>query len=199
MNPPVSLEQIGPGFGNAIAASQSVFRSGLTALSRPGMLINVNSDAHAPVGIGAAANALLLALLDQDVSLYLTPRHENAANYFRFHTGCALTTNPRDADFLLFGADDVLLNLAELKNGDEYSPDHSATLIREVTDLEAGRGLKLRGPGIQGEEWLYASQLDADFVAQWHELNKHLPRGVDIFLSCADLLCGLPRTTRIEN
>jgi alpha-D-ribose 1-methylphosphonate 5-triphosphate synthase subunit PhnH len=199
MNPPVSLEQIGPGFGDVIAASQTVFRCGLTALSRPGTLVNVNSDASAPEGIGAAANALLLALLDQDVSLYLTPRHENAANYFRFHTGCALTTNPRDADFLLFGAEDTLPNLSELNNGDEYSPDHSATLIREVTGLEAGRGLKLGGPGIQGEAWLYASQLDADFVAQWHESTQRRPRGVDIFLACGDQLCGLPRTTRIGN
>jgi alpha-D-ribose 1-methylphosphonate 5-triphosphate synthase subunit PhnH len=199
MNSPLSLEQIGPGFGIAIAASQSVFRSGLTALSRPGTLVNIISDAHPPVGIGAAANALLLALLDQDVSLYLAPRHENAASYFRFHTGCALTANPRHADFLLFGAEDTLPNLAELKNGDEYSPDHSATIVREVTGMEAGRGLKLRGPGIQGEAWLYASQLDADFIDQWRKLNQRLPRGVDIFLCCADQLCGLPRTTRIEN
>jgi alpha-D-ribose 1-methylphosphonate 5-triphosphate synthase subunit PhnH len=199
MNPSVSLEQIGPGFGDAIAASQAVFRCGLSALSRPGTLIKVNSDADAPIGIGAAANALLLALLDQDVSLYLTPRHENAADYFRFHTGCALITNPCDADFLLFGAEDTLPNLAELKNGDEYSPDHSATVIREVTGLEAGRGLKLRGPGIQGETHVYASQLDVGFIAQWQELNQRLPRGVDIFLTCVDQLCGLPRTTRIGN
>lgn len=199
MNTAVTMEKIGLGFGDAIAASQTVFRCGLTALSRPGTPIHVMSDAEAPAGIGTAACALLLALLDQDVSLYLSPRHADAANYFRFHTGCALTTNPRDADFLLFGADDVLLNLAELKNGDEYSPDHSATVIREVTGLEIGRGLKLRGPGIQGEAWLYASQLDADFVAQWQELNKRLPRGVDIFFTCADQICGLPRTTRIGN
>jgi alpha-D-ribose 1-methylphosphonate 5-triphosphate synthase subunit PhnH len=199
MNTPVSLEQIGPGFGDVISASQTVFRCGLTALSRPGTLVNVNSDAYAPLGMGAAANALLLALLDQDVSLYIPPRQADAANFFRFHTGCALTTNPCDADFLLFGAEDTLPNLAELKNGDEYSPDQSATVIREVTELQSGKGLRLCGPGIQGETWLYASQLDTHFIDQWRELNQRLPRGVDFFLTCADQLSGLPRTTRIGN
>lgn len=198
MNSSMDLTMIGPGFSDTVATSQAVFRAGLAAMSRPGDVIDITSDARPPVGIGAAANALLLSLLDQDVCLYVSPRHASAAGYFRFHTGCSLTDDLGAADFLLIGADDSLPDLSTLKTGSEFAPEQSATVVREVTGLAGGQGLKLHGPGIRIETRLHAAQLDDAFVKQRRNARDHLPRGVDIFLTCAERLCGLPRTTRIE-
>ncbi len=198
MNTNLDLAQVGPGFSDPVSASQAVFRAGLAALSRPGELIYIDSEAHPPASIGTAANSLLLALLDQDVSLYVTPRHAVAAAYFRFHTGCTLTSDMADADFLLFGTDDSLPDLVSLKNGSEYSPEQSATVVREVTALANDTGFTLRGPGIRMTTRLQAPQIDDAFVAQWQASRERLPRGVDIFFTCAKRICGLTRTTRIE-
>lgn len=198
MHATVDLTQVGPGFSDAVATAQAVFRASLDALSRPGHICTVHSDASAPAGVFPAACAVLLALLDQDTSLYVAPGHNATASYFRFHTGCTLAKNATEADFLYIGADDALPDLVTLRNGSEYSPDHSATVVREVTQLASGHGVKLTGPGILGSTLLAAPQLDAAFVAQWRAARERFPRGVDIFLTCGAQLCGLPRTTRIE-
>lgn len=198
MDTVMDLGQVGPAFSDPVAASQSVFRAGLEALSKPGKLITIDSDACAPQGVQPAACALLLALLDQDTTLFVSPSHDaGTAAYFRFHTGCLLTGSTEDADFLLLGTRDPWPDLARLRIGSEYAPDHSATLVREVTALTGGRGIQLSGPGIPGSAAIEAEQLDADFVRQWRIARGLFPRGVDLLLTCGHEVCGLPRTVHI--
>jgi alpha-D-ribose 1-methylphosphonate 5-triphosphate synthase subunit PhnH len=84
-----------------------------------------------------------------------------------------------------------------LKMGTEYAPDESATMVREVSLIEVGVGMTLTGPGIQTETRLMVPELDTAFAQTRSEIASLLPRGVDIFLTCANQLCGLPRSTRI--
>jgi alpha-D-ribose 1-methylphosphonate 5-triphosphate synthase subunit PhnH len=193
-----NLEHIGAGFGDPTAASQRIFRASLKVLSCPGTILEADSDAIAPEGIGAAANAILLALLDQDVALYVSPTHVAvASSYYRFHTGCSVTTNLEDADFVLLASTDKMPSLSALKTGTEYAPELSATLVWEVAKLASGEGLTLTGPGIASSERLAATPLDAAFLSARAEMTSLLPRGVDLFLTCGNRLCGLPRSTRI--
>ena len=177
----MDLTQVGPGFSDAVATSQRVFRAGLDALARPGRIVALDSDAAAPRGVQPAACALLLALLDQDTALHVSTAHDaGAAAYFRFHTGCALTDIAAQADFLLLAAHDPWPDLAALRNGGEYAPDQSATLVREVSSFSMGLALKLSGPGIEGSTALHAPELAAGFVAQWQAARARFPRGVGV-------------------
>lgn len=198
----MDLADVGPGFSDPVAMSQSVFRAGLHALARPGKPVRIASDATAPQGVEPAACALLLSLLDQDTVLFVSPSHGHAvAAYFRFHTGCMLTETAPEADFLYFGAQDAWPDLSTLNLGSEYAPDRSATLVREVTSLTpeaAQNSVRLSGPGIPDRAAISADQLDAAFIAQWRSLRGLFPRGVDLFVTCGHDLCGLPRTTQIE-
>jgi alpha-D-ribose 1-methylphosphonate 5-triphosphate synthase subunit PhnH len=193
-----SLEHIGAGFSDPTAASQRIFRASLTVLSRPGTILEADSDATAPEGIGAAANAILLALLDQDVTLYVSPTHVAVASaYYRFHTGCSITSNLEDADFVLLASTDKLPALSAIKIGTEYAPELSATLVWEVSRLVGGGEATLTGPGIESSVRLTATPLDAAFLTARAEMISLFPRGVDLFLTCDNRVCGLPRTTRI--
>lgn len=194
------LSTIGAGFGEPVMASQAVFRHSISALSRPGGIVTVTSDAQAPMGVEPAANALLLALLDQDTRLWLSPALANgsAGAYLRFHTGCSLASEPATADFALTASAVELPPLQTFMQGSDERPDHSATLVLQVEALSASEGWHMTGPGIKGSARLAARGLGSEFIAQWASNRKRFPRGVDLFLACGSALCALPRTTRIE-
>ena len=194
---PSDLTRIGPGFSSPVGGSQKVFRAALEALSRPGRIQSVVADATVPDTLHAASNALLLALLDQDTRLWLAPACAEAGAYLRFHTGCSLESDPGRADFALCGARE-LPALESLAQGSDDYPDRSATLVVQVDSLEERPGWKLAGPGIKGSQKILVAGLDGAFLAQWKRNRAQFPRGVDVFLACADRLAGLPRTTDIE-
>ena len=180
-------------------ASQAVFRRSLEALSRPGSVIEVQSDAGVPAGVGVAACALLLALPDQDTRLWLSPSvSTEAAAYWRFHTGCLITKDHGEADFALVSDVAQLPLLQSLRCGSDEYPDHSATLIVEVPHLANDSGWRITGPGIRNEARLSAPALGKHFPAQWAANHKLFPRGIDIFFTCGALLCGLPRTVQLS-
>ena len=195
----LDLADIGPGFTDTALESQAVFRRGLAALSRPGELLDCGEVPAPPPGVQPAANALLLALLDQDCRLWLSPSlNGSAAGYLRFHTGCILVGDTRQADFALVATPSELPPLGSLELGTDEYPDRSATLVLQVDSLDPDGEWRLAGPGIRGERRLRAQGLGADFLAQWRQNARSYPRGVDLFLVSGARICGLPRTTRIE-
>jgi alpha-D-ribose 1-methylphosphonate 5-triphosphate synthase subunit PhnH len=195
----LDLADIGPGFADSALDSQAVFRRGLAALSRPGTVQDCGEVPAPPPGVQRAANALLLALLDQDCRLWLSPSLSGAAaGYLRFHTGCILVGDTRQANFALVANAVELPPLSSFELGSDEYPDRSATLVVQVDALGADGEWRLSGPGIRDERRLTAQGLGADFLAQWRQNAKRFPRGVDLFLVSGTQLCGLPRTTRIE-
>jgi alpha-D-ribose 1-methylphosphonate 5-triphosphate synthase subunit PhnH len=93
---------------------------------------------------------------------------------------------------------DDMPQLSSLQLGSDAYPDTSATCVLEVDSLQADAGgWRLQGPGIPSERHLNALGLPSDFAAQWADNHASFPRGVDVFLSTATHMAGLPRTTRI--
>ena len=85
------------------------------------------------------------------------------------------------------------------QSGDPAYPDQSATLLIEATDLERGRALTLSGPGIQDRAALHVDGLEEGFWREWRLNHQRFPLGVDLFLTQGRRICGLPRSTRVEN
>ncbi len=200
MNAGFDLSRISAGFADPAAASQAVFRDSLDALAHPGRLVEVVPCASAPAGVHAGACALLLALLDQDTRLWVSPALEggDAGDFFRFHTGCVPCADPGAADFALVASPAELPALDLFPAGSESYPDRSATLVVQVPSLEAGTGWTLSGPGIRGTRCLAVGGLGAGFVAQWARNRQGFPCGVDLFFASGARIAGLPRTTRVE-
>ena len=204
MNTP-TLASLGAGFSNEAFGSQSVFRAVLQALSHPGRRVAVVHDAQTPAAGHAASAAALLALLDSDCTLWLSPRLEasEAGAWLRFHTGCTLVSQAGDARFVWVGEGDAIPELSSLAQGSDIYPDQSATCVVDVARAEegaAGEGVwQLTGPGIERTAALRVQGLPTGFQRAWAQNHAAFPKGVDVLLGTPTHIVGLPRTTRIVN
>jgi alpha-D-ribose 1-methylphosphonate 5-triphosphate synthase subunit PhnH len=201
MSGTVDLSAVGPGLAEPVSGSQAIFRACLDAMSRPGTVQVIVSDAEPPRGLGAAACAVLLSLLDQDTALWVEPstvwRATDIAAYFRFHTGCTIAASIGDAEFVLASRFADLPALNTLRQGTPYFPEQGATLVLEVSALQSAFVRQLKGPGTTARSVLSAPDLNDSFLSQWQELRRGFPCGIDLFLTCGTQLCALPRTTKI--
>lgn len=184
-----------PAFVDPVLDAQRGFRAALKALAEPGLIQHLASAPRLD-GLAPATYALCLALLDVDTPLWLAPSFDTPlirAN-LAFHCGCPLTDKREDAVFALLGEQD-LLDLGGFDHGNDRYPDQSCTLLVQLTDLEAGRGLLWRGPGIQAQRRVHVPVPQAF----WHERQRReaFPRGLDVLFAAGHHLIGLPRSSRI--
>ncbi|ANN79336.1 phosphonate C-P lyase system protein PhnH [Bordetella flabilis] len=189
-----------PGFADPVAGAQATFRTALQALANPGLIQTIAGDCGVPAGLSHGMTALLLTLADVDTAVWL-PQTTDAAvrSFLRFHCGCPLVDDPAQARFVAMPAGGAAPPLDACDPGDPAYPDRSATLLIEVASLDEGQPLTLSGPGIPGTRPLRATGLPADFWTQWAANHRRFPLGVDVVLIQGDRVCGLPRTTRVEN
>lgn len=215
---PPDLSTLGAGFSDVAHGSQSVFRSVLHAFSHPGRKVTITSDAEVPPQLVASGQAgaasVLLALLDAQTSLWLSPTvsASGVETWLRFHTGCVVVSDPARAQFVWAASLAELPGLTALDLGTDASPELAATCVIGVPsidpDLPSGGQLasgqavwSLQGPGIAQTHTLHIGGLSAterDSFQAWHQANHAVfPRGVDVVLTSDTHLCGLPRTTRL--
>ncbi|MDD2545183.1 MAG: phosphonate C-P lyase system protein PhnH [Burkholderiaceae bacterium] len=198
-----ALSTLGAGFSNEALGSQAVFRAVLHALSHPGRWTALEHDAEVPAACQPASAAVLLALVDADCTVWLSPRlaASPAASWLRFHTGCEVVEAPAQARFVWVAAGDALPPLQGLAQGSDTYPDQSATCVVEVAqpapDTPAA-GWRLSGPGIRETQDLQAEGLPPDFADQWAANHAAFPRGVDLVLATGTHIAGLPRSTRLQ-
>ncbi|MGY4827066.1 phosphonate C-P lyase system protein PhnH [Sphaerotilaceae bacterium SBD11-9] len=189
------------GLADATHDAQSLFRSVLDALSRPGRLqtLDASDGLQAPAPLSRGLTALLLTLLDTETSLHLAgPLASEAAwLYCRFHTGVQ-PAELTQADFVATRAADASLD--GLRLGSDEMPQHGATLIVDTHSLahERGSGLRLTGPGIAHEQRIGLCGLPRAFWQQRIAMQPLFPRGVDLLLVCGSQLIGVPRSTLVQ-
>ncbi|MCX7259171.1 MAG: phosphonate C-P lyase system protein PhnH [Burkholderiales bacterium] len=195
------LQNVVAGFTHEAFGSQAVFRTSLNALSYPGRPLEMPLDCALPGQGQGAAVALLLGLLDSDTTLWMSPSvlHSDATPWLCFHTGCKVVEDVSAAQFIWVAYGDSLPQMSSLMLGSDAYPDQSATCIIETQGFDTDvTDLVLKGPGIEGERTLKALGLPDAFLEQWTNNQGIFPRGVDVFLTDATHIVGLPRTTRIS-
>lgn len=197
------LQSVRPGFDDPAMGSQAVFRRALHALSLPGRAIELPLVAQLPARGHGSAALLLLALLDSDSTLWLSPSlaGTDAQAWLRFHTGCRCVSDPANARFLWLAQGDAWPKLAQLDAASDEYPEQSATCIMELSGLDESLtdDFVLTGPGIKDECLLRVSGLPADFAEQWAANHASFPRGVDVFLASGSHVIGLPRSIRLQH
>ena len=208
MNQP-SLKDLGRGFAEPAVCSQTVFRQALDALSLPGRLqfLDLNGpmqSMQAPRNAHPAAAALLLALLDQDCKLWLSPGFDatDAATWLRFHTGCTLVADSKEADFVWVASPLEMPAFEQLAQGTAEYPEQSATCVVQVMGLatsDQASAWSISGPGIKGTSHLQIDGLDSEFSIQRRASQAHSPCGVDFIFTHGVSLVGLPRSTLIKD
>jgi alpha-D-ribose 1-methylphosphonate 5-triphosphate synthase subunit PhnH len=189
-----------PGFSDPTRESQTAFRAIMNATARPGLVADLSGAPMPPEGLGRAAGAVALTLVDQDTALWLDPALRDGAveTWLRFHCTCPLVATPIDAAFALIADPDAMPALEAFNQGDAKYPDQAATLILMVPALSGGPGLELRGPGIAEVTTIAPRGLSAAFWEARAELVAHFQYGIDLMLCAGDHLVSIPRTTRIS-
>lgn len=203
----LEARELGRGFAQAVPAAQQSFRAVLEAMSRPGRIQTLPEAVLLglePPGLSPALTALLLTLLDAEVSLWLHPQlaTQGAPAYLRFHTGVRWAERPEVADFVVLPAAAARPGTwLQLNPGTDTRPESAGTLILDAQSLSGTGALALRGPGIEHEHQLGVAGLTPANAAPFWQARprpeSNFPLGVDLLLCAGTQLAALPRTTHL--
>ncbi|WP_430258036.1 phosphonate C-P lyase system protein PhnH [Neorhizobium sp. IRS_2294] len=187
------------GFTDPVFQSQTIFKTLMDGMARPGTIYDAALQAGQPEPLGNAAGAIALTLCDHDTPVWLSAGLAKSAmpEWIGFHTGAPITREKAQSSFAFIEAGTAPSSFGLFAAGTQEYPDRSTTLILEVAALGEGEKLSLTGPGILGTRTVAVSGLPDMFQRLWDDNRALFPRGVDVILTAgAQFLC-LPRTTRI--
>ena len=128
------------GFADLVKDSQSVFRTVMDALSRPGLKQPIHVDAEPPAPLTPEVAAIALTLADHDSPVWLDETlagSDAVVAWLKFHTGAPIVSDPRQADFALVTGWAALPRLDAFAIGTDEYPDRSTTVVLAV---EGGNG-----------------------------------------------------------
>ncbi|NVZ20485.1 phosphonate C-P lyase system protein PhnH [Pseudomonas costantinii] len=191
----MNAQLLQPAFVDPVLDAQRGFRAALKALAEPGLIQHLPCAPRLD-GLAPATYALCLAMLDMDTPLWLAPSFDTPLirTNLAFHCGCPLTENREEAVFALLDEQD-LLDLSGFDHGNDRYPDQSCTLLVQLTDLEAGRSLLWRGPGIKVQRQVHLAVPQAFWLER--QRREAFPRGLDVLFTAGHHLIGLPRSSRV--
>lgn len=182
---------------------QKIYREVLDSMSKPGTINNIHeilSKVEVYSDIPRELMGMAYLLLNAESSFYIDGREK--ARYIKLHTyGKPVPRNL--ADFILLdeaseGEDGVVQAVKEAKRGELQDPHLGATFIVKVESLDEGKGFKISGPGIKGNDEVKLGGLGQAFIEARREANCEYPMGVDfILIDNKGRVVALPRTTEI--
>lgn len=198
---PLSSVAVRPGFADPVLESQHVFRVILEAMSRPGTIGEICCSFDCLKPLDSATAAVVLALADYETPVWLdaSAATDEAIAHLRFHCGCPLADDPRQAVFAVIADPSVMPPATDFCLGDDAYPDRSTTLIVQVPALTGGTASVLRGPGIATSQIFAPQGLPAAFPDWARDNHAHFPRGVDFVFTSGRRIMALPRSTRLED
>jgi alpha-D-ribose 1-methylphosphonate 5-triphosphate synthase subunit PhnH len=195
-----TVAELPAGFADKVLSAQSVFRSVMDAMARPGSVQRIQPAVGVPDTMMRGSAAIALTLFDHDTPIWLdsllsaTPE---VAKWLKFHTSAPVVADSSIASFALIGDPENLPSFERFAFGSNEYPDRSTTLILQVESLTDGPVVELRGPGINGTAALRASIRPQDLFERLAVNATLFPRGIDVVLVHDDSIVAIPRTTRL--
>jgi alpha-D-ribose 1-methylphosphonate 5-triphosphate synthase subunit PhnH len=195
-----SVAELPAGFADKVLSAQSVFRSVMDAVARPGSIQRIAPTAGTPAVMMRGTAAIALTLFDHDTPIWLDAQMSatvDVAKWLKFHTSAPVIADSSIASFALVGDPKNLPSLDRFAFGSNEYPDRSTTVILQVESLTNGPAVKLEGPGIDGSATLRASIQPRDLFERLAINATLFPRGIDVVLVHDDAIVAIPRTTRL--
>jgi len=197
----LSALALGRSFSDPILGPQTVFRSVMEALSRPGLSHTLpDLGIKGPDSVPPSALSILLSLCDPDTPVWLDQdlRATDLQKWLQFHCNCPIVVEPSQAHFALYRSSLHSPHLNEFALGDPRYPERSTTVLVLVDSMLGGPVLSLSGPGVLDSVDIQPHGLPENFVEQFSAQHIQFPLGVDCLLIAQDRIVGLPRTTQIQ-
>lgn len=168
---------------------QKTYRKILIAMSRPGKIVAIKTDTPEYLTI----KAVLSSLLDHSVSIS-DPNSILDSDYLSL-----LGTRPAPADtadYII--ADGSIPPDFTPSLGTLESPDHSATIIIDISSIDTKNEFRLTGPGVETVQPLSIDGLHPEWITYRQEWTECFPLGVDLIFADKSNIVAIPRTTKLE-
>ncbi len=179
--------------------SQQDYRTLIEVLGRPGTIaaLNVPSEKVPPAAVVAGG------LSDVDVSLAVLAETADDPCATALYAATGASEAPlATAQLVVALRTPTPAEILALARGDALHPEFGCRLILAVAALgnaESPVILRLKGPGVDGENLLGVTGVPAAVFEALAAANAEFPAGVDTFLvSAAGDVAGLPRSSRIQ-
>lgn len=188
------------GFGSPVFDAQSVFRNIMSALARPGSVVDLGVLSKPPQPLTGEAGAVALTLLDHETPIWCDQALSASpavAEWLRFHTSARIVEAPSEAAFAFIAEPARMPPLSSFSPGTTEYPDRSTTLVVAVESLSGRDGANIEGPGIETRARIAPQPLPPAFWDQARANHALFPRGVDMLFVTAGQIAALPRSTRI--
>ena len=195
-----SVAELPAGFADKVLSAQSVFRTVMDAMARPGSVQRIASAAGTPAAMMRGTAAIALTLFDHDTPVWLdAPMSATAdvANWLKFHTSAPMVANSVDRRFALVADPENLPTLDRFAFGSNEYPDRSTTLVLQVESLTDGPVVELHGPASTARLRSAPRSSRVDLFERLSINAALFPRGIDVVLVHDNSIVAIPRTTRL--
>ena len=194
----INTQLLWKGFDNDVIESQRCFKKTMKAMSEPGHLVTLDG-LKTTDDISPATFNLALTLIDQDISVWVSPELSTTTfiDNLRFYCGCKIVSSPLEADFVFIRLT-AWKDLEGLKQGTEEYPDRFPTLIIESNGLAAEGNIELSGPGIKDVREVGIKDITPQQIKLFQRNQQRFPMGYDFLLTDGEQLMALPRTTQLK-
>ena len=188
------------GSDDPAVGSHQAFRAILAAMEHPGRLVTIREYPFAPAVFNSATAATCLTLLDEETPVWTDIDWCNPAiGWLQSGGGSSVVTEPCMAKFAIVTRPAAMPSLECFRIGRYERGEKATTLVVQVEDIYPVADNQ--SSRISGDK---TSRLEIKGVAdifwyQWRQLSFLHPMGIDIFLTCDDVLTALPKVTRIES
>ena len=189
---------------NPVFDAQLHFRLIMDSLARPGKINKLDGiDIHPPTGINNASAFIAMALLNQDVSFFLSNQDLQISDYITINTA-SKTTTPDKADFMFINGATSERILESAQIGTLLYPETGAFVIIDVdevsnTYIQKAKKLVLSGPGNEAEKEIYINNITDGILVTLSNLNSEFPLGVEVFITDrSGSIIGIPRSNKIS-
>ena len=173
--------------------AQQSFRALLQVQAEPGTWHSLPHTEEISDLLGTLA-AVALTLFDPETRIWGN-FSQHALRYFKFHCSCPIATDPSEAEFIIWQAEEGLPPFSEMNSGTVIAPDTGVTLILSVPQELEGHAVKLTGPGIQASKKFSPGGVILMFWDSLVKTRTEALLGIDVIFCSPSRVAAVPRNT----
>lgn len=183
------------GFDDSAYGSCQAFRAIFEAMEHPGKLVTIREYPDAPGVFHSATAAACLILLDDQTPVWTDSDGQSPAiSWLLLGFGSSVVTEPSMAHFAIITKPAAMPPLENFRIGRYEYCEKATTIVVQVDDIllmdvdnryftiTGNRNIQLALKGVR-----------KNFRHQWLQLFSRYPLGIDIFITCDDILIALPK------
>jgi len=190
--PPFNYRQ--HGFYDSAFGFCQDFRAIFDAMEHPGELVTMRVYPCVPAAFNSATAAVCLTLLDDGTPVWTDIDWRNPViSWLQLGCGSSVVTEPCMAKFAIITMPAVMPSLENFRVGRYEYCEKATTIVVQVDDILLDADDRYSNITEAKISQLALKGVPKNFRYQWQQLFSRYPLGIDIFITCDDVLIALPK------